>query len=193
MDTAVIVLAFDGFERHLDAVLETQWTAQTPNTDWDVRTLVNHVVAEVLWVPPLLDGKTVADVGDRFDGDILGKDPRTAWASAAKAALAAALVPGVQERITHLSFGDFPASEYLSQVTSDVIIHTWDLARAIGADDRFGAGLAEFVDEFLSPQVDAWRAAGAFGPAANVGADASLQDRLLAATGRSPSWQAKAS
>jgi uncharacterized protein (TIGR03086 family) len=191
MDVAVIKLALDAFEKRLNAVAQTQWTAETPCADWDVRTLVNHVVVELLWVPLMLDGKTMAEVGDRFDGDVLGSNPRQVAVSAAAAALAAASQPGAQERITHLSFGDFPASDYLGQITSDVIIHSWDLARGIGADDRFEAGLDAFVDDFLSPQVEAWRAAGAFGPAVEVDADASVQDRVLAATGRSPSWRPK--
>ncbi len=189
MDVALFKLAIDGFGKRLDAVAETQWTAETPDTDWDVRTLVNHVVGELLWVPPMLDGKTTEEVGDRFDGDVLGDKPRAVWVTAAAEALEAASAPGAQERITHLSFGDFPASDYLGQITSDVIIHSWDLARAIGVDDRFEAGLGDFVNGFLGPQVEAWRAAGAFGPAVEVAPDVSVQDRLIAATGRSPSWQ----
>ena len=191
MDVALIKQAFDGFGNRLDAVAATQWTAETPCADWNVRTLVNHVVAELLWVAPLLDGKTTADIGDQFDGDVLGSDARLTWQSVAAQAMAAASQPGAQERTTHLSFGDFPGSDYLGQVTSDVMIHAWDLARAIGVDDRFEAGLADFVRDFLSPQVEAWRAAGAFGPVAEVGPDASVQDSLLAKTGRSPVWRPK--
>ena len=95
MDTALIKLALDGFGKRLDAVTETQWAAETPNADWDVRTLVNHVVGEMLWVPSVLDGKTIAEVGDRFDGDVLGDKPRVTAASAAAEALAAASQPGV--------------------------------------------------------------------------------------------------
>ncbi len=191
MDVALIKLALDGFGNKLDAIGAQQWTDETPCADWDVRALVNHVVNELLWVPPLLNGKTAEEVGDQFDGDVLGSDPLLAWQSAAAEVLVAVLHPGALDRITHLSFGDCPGSEYLGQVTSDVIIHSWDLARAIGADDRFGAGLTDFVNGFLSPQVEAWRVAGAFGPAAEVAPDASVQERLLATTGRSPSWRPK--
>lgn len=187
MDTALMADALDGFGQRLDLVDAAQWSAATPCADWDVRTLVNHVVGELLWVPPLLAGRTIAEVGDEFDGDILGDDPLVTWASAVAGALAAASQPGAQERTAHLSFGDFPGSEYLGQVVSDVIIHSWDLARAVGADDRLGAPLVEFVDSFLSPQIDAWRSAGAFGPAVDVAPDADVQDRLLAQTGRSAS------
>lgn len=186
MDTVLMADALDGFRRRLDVVDASQWSAATPCADWDVRALVNHVVGELLWVPPLLGGRTIAEIGDRFGGDILGDDPLVTWTSAVADGLAAASQPDAQERTVHLSFGDFPGSEYLGQVASDVIIHSWDLARAVGADDRLGAPLVEFVNSFLSPQIDAWRSAGAFGPAVDVDPDADAQDRLLAQTGRSP-------
>jgi uncharacterized protein (TIGR03086 family) len=188
MDEALLVDAVDGFGQRLNAVDAGQWSAATPCEDWDVRTLVNHVVGELLWMPPLLAGKTIADVGDRFDGDILGDDPHATWASAVADARAAASLPGAQEDTVHLSFGDFPGSEYLSQITSDLVIHAWDLARAVGADDRLSPTLIEFVDGFLSPQVDAWRSAGAFGPPVDVAPDADAQSQLLAQTGRSSNW-----
>jgi len=188
MDQALITNAIDGFGQRLSAVDAGKWSAATPCQDWDVRTLVNHVVGELLWMPPLLEGKTVADVGDRLDGDILGADPHATWTSAVADARAAASEPGAQDRTVHLSFGDFPGGDYLGQVTSDLVIHSWDLARAVGASDRLDPTLVEFVDDFLSPQIDAWRGAGAFGPAVDVGPDADTQTKLLAQTGRSPDW-----
>lgn len=188
METALIGEAVRGFEDRLGRVTASQWRSPTPCGEWDVRALTNHVVGELLWMPPLLEGQTIAEVGDRFDGDVLGDDAVRTCREAAALALAAAAVPGVQERTIHLSFGDFPGSEYLAQVTSDLLIHAWDLARAIGHDDRFDPHLVEFVDAFLTPQLEAWRGAGAFGPVAQVGEDAGVQDRLLAQTGRSPNW-----
>jgi uncharacterized protein (TIGR03086 family) len=185
MDTTLIAGALDGFGRRL-ALVGDDWSAATPCPDWDVRALVNHVLAELLWVPPLLAGKTIAEVGDQFDGDVLGDDPMEAWIDASASMLAAASEPGAQERTVHLSFGDFSGSDYLGQVTSDVVIHTWDLAHALDEDGELGDALVVFVEAFLGPQIDAWRSAGAFGPAADVPADASAQEALLAQTGRAP-------
>ncbi|HEX2297902.1 MAG TPA: maleylpyruvate isomerase N-terminal domain-containing protein, partial [Pseudonocardiaceae bacterium] len=51
------------FDRRVEAVAPDQWNNPTPCTEWDVRALVNHLVTEQLWVPLLLDGATVEDVG----------------------------------------------------------------------------------------------------------------------------------
>jgi uncharacterized protein (TIGR03086 family) len=188
MDDALLAKAIERFQRHLDGVGD-RWSAPTPCADWDVRTLANHVVGELLWVPPLLEGATIAEVGDRFDGDVLGADPQTTGREAAAGFLAAAATPGARERTVHLSFGDFPGGEYLGQVGSDVVIHTWDLARALGDDDRLDPDTLAFVDGFLTPQIDAWRAGGAFGPAVPTSAPVGSQERLLAETGRDPGWE----
>ena len=48
-----------------------QWAAPTPNEGWDVRALVNHIVSGNLWVVELVAGRTIEEVGDRLDGDVL--------------------------------------------------------------------------------------------------------------------------
>src|SRR5688572_14128591 len=45
------------------------WNAQSPCAEWTVRDVVNHITNENLWAEPLMDGQTVEQVGDRFDGD----------------------------------------------------------------------------------------------------------------------------
>src|SRR6188472_1572852 len=57
-----------------------QWHDETPCSEWDVRRLVHHLLSEQRWVSPLLEGLTIEQVGDRFDGDLMGDDAST-WAS----------------------------------------------------------------------------------------------------------------
>lgn len=178
--------AVDEFARRVEQISSGQWAAPTPDDQWDVRALVNHIVVEDLWAPPLLDGRTLAEVGDRFDGDQLGDDPLATWQRASAGAVAAVGEKGALERIVHVSFGDIPGSEYVSQLTCDHLIHAWDLARAIGADERLGPDLVEFVYGYLSPQADGWRSAGVFGPRVEVPEGADRQTQLLALSGRRP-------
>jgi len=178
--------AVDGMAQRWSGVLPEQWALPTPCADWDVRTLLSHVVGELLWMPPMLAGQTIAEVGDRFDGDQLGDDPEAAWAAAASASIAAVAEDGALDRTVHVSFGDISGREYVSQLTCDHLIHGWDLARAIGLDEQLDPELVDFAYDFLGPQADGWRSAGVFGPKVDVPAGASRQDELLALTGRQP-------
>ena len=178
--------AVDEFGARVRAVADDQWTLPTPAAEWDVRALVNHVLNENQWVPPLLDGLTIEEVGDRFEGDQLGADPMAAWDMAAAAAIAACEPDDVPVRPVHVSFGDITGEDYLAQVTTDHVIHAWDLARATGGDEQLDSELVAFAAGYLIPQVEDWRGAGAFGPAMKVPADAGRQAELLALTGRDP-------
>lgn len=164
-----------------------QWDLPTPCTGWTVRDLVNHVVGEDLWTPPLVDGKTIEEVGDQFDGDVLGDDPvgtAQAAATAAVAATAGALPDG---GIVHLSFGDTPIEEYIWQLTADHLVHGWDLAAAIGAPRDLDAGAVDGVAGWFANWEELYRGAGAVGPRVEVSAEGP-QDALLAGFGRDPGW-----
>jgi uncharacterized protein (TIGR03086 family) len=157
----------------------------TPCSLWDVRALLNHVVSEARWTPPLLAGLTIEAVGKSLDGDVPDGELLTAWQAAVNAANASAGAAGVDERTVHLSFGDFPGSEYLAQLAADYLIHTWDLAVAIGVDARLDDELVAAVGAWFVPKEAAYRAAGATGPRPPVEHDGEPQARLLAMFGRS--------
>src|ERR1700680_1383793 len=103
--------ASDGFVERARQIGRDQWSAPTPCTEWNVRLLVNHVAGEYLWVPEMLAGRTLAEVGDRLDGDVLGDDPLQGLISARRAALDAIDAPKALATSVHLSFGDLPAGE----------------------------------------------------------------------------------
>lgn len=176
--------AVEEFGARVRAVGEDQWDRPTPCTDWDVRHLVNHLVSESRWAPPLLEGKTIEEVGDRFEGDLLGDDPKAAWEAAAEEAITAVGQEGALGRTVHVSFGDISGEEYVTQLTADHCIHAWDLARAIGGDERLDPEVVDFVYRYLEPRAEGWRKAGAFGPEVEMPLGADPQTRLLAITGR---------
>lgn len=179
--------ALAAFGRRVAAVGPDQWHLPTPCEGWDVRELVGHVVAENRWAPPLLGGQTIADVGDRLDGDLLGDDPATAWRESAAEATEAIERPGAMDATAHLSFGDVPGGEYVMQLVADLLIHGWDLARAVGADEHLDPTVVAACAAWFDANEAAYRSAGVIGPAVALPDDADEAARLLARFGRDPS------
>jgi uncharacterized protein (TIGR03086 family) len=172
------------FATALEGVGGDQWHCPTPNTAWDVRDLVGHVADEQLWAPPLLEGRTIDEVGDQIPVDPLGADPVAAVRDATRAMLAP-LADLDLESTVHLSFGDVPAEEYLMQLFSDVFMHTWDLARATGQDEGLDPRLVEACADWFAEREDLYREAGLIGAPLPV-ADGDAQAQLLGRFGRNP-------
>jgi uncharacterized protein (TIGR03086 family) len=167
-----------------------RWAAPTPCAEWDVRELVRHVVEEERWAPPLLGGATIAEVGDRLAGDLLGADPVAAVDEAAPLAVAAVESDDVLTRTVHLSFGDVPGHEYVMQLAADHLVHAWDLGQALGDDSALDPEAVATVGEWFGSVEPLYRRAGLIGPRADVPDDAGPQDELLAMFGRSPALAA---
>lgn len=167
--------------------------AQPPDSEpRSVRALVNGVAFEDAWVPEMLTGRSMADVGeDSWAGDLLGADPSQRVSELADGACeaAAALEDADLERTAHCSFGDFPAREYLWQTTSFHALVAWDLAQLLGLDNPLSDDLVAGLLAQLEPVADEWRQWGVFPPRIEVPQDASPLDRLLGATGREPTGQ----
>jgi uncharacterized protein (TIGR03086 family) len=177
--------AVGDFDRRVTSVPSGGWDDRTGCCpDWTVRDLVNHVVSENAWIPPLLSGKTIAEVGSSLDGDLLGDDPEAAWRSSAAEAVAAVEDEGALDRPVELSSGPTTGAAYVGEVMSDLIVHTWDLATSVGADDRLDPDLIDFARRTLEPLAESWRAAGALEEPLDVPDDADEQTRLLALLGR---------
>lgn len=178
--------ASEEFVRQVAAVRPDQWDAPTPCADWDVRTLVNHVVGEERWTVPLMAGRTIEDVGDSLDGDLLGDDPADAAAHAARAAQNAVTEPVLRGATVQLSYGEESAAEYVYQLATDHLIHGWDLAVAIGGDAQLDPGVVAEVASWFKDREELYRGGGAIGP--RLEGFSSATDSLLGAFGRDPSW-----
>ena len=133
--------AIGAFDARVRPLQDDHWGLPTPDTDWTVRDLVNHVTSEQLWAPELLAGRRIEDVGDVLDGDVLGEDPVDSWVDASVQAREAFLAPDALDRVVHLAAGDDSAAEYCAQLTFDLVVHAWDLARAVGAEEEMDPGL----------------------------------------------------
>jgi uncharacterized protein (TIGR03086 family) len=84
----------------------------------------------------------------------------------------------------HLSYGDASAEEYVMQLTADLAIHSWDLARATGQDESLDSDVVALLVPWTEASIDLWAEMGLFAPRLEVDADASDAVRLLALMGR---------
>ena len=176
----------EGWAERVNAVPADRWDDPTPCRDWTVRDLVNHVCSEDRWTAPLVEGATVEDVGDRFDGDLLGKDPISSALAAAAEATRAVAQQLPEHRPVHLSYGEEQLDEYLLQLAADHLIHGWDLAVATGGDPRLDPALVAEVSRWFAEREEVYRSVGAVGPRGVSHGDA--QGELLAGAGRDAGW-----
>jgi uncharacterized protein (TIGR03086 family) len=164
-----------------------QWHDRTPCSQWDVQALVQHLLYEQRWVPPLLEGLSIGQVGDRFEGDLMGEDT-SAWPGLLASSIAEAHVavaqPGALDRTVHLSFGAAPGREYVMQLTADLAIHAWDLARATEQDDTLEPGVVALLLPWTEANASLLTASGMFGSRIDAGPDAPADVRLLGLLGR---------
>jgi len=92
--------------------------------------------------------------------------------------------PGVLDGNVSLSVGVRPTAEYCWEMTTDALIHSWDLARGIGAEEMLDPELVELVYERTLPFAAHLHETGLFAPPVAVPDDAPLQTKLLAIFGR---------
>jgi hypothetical protein len=188
----VFILSEQALAGVIGQVRPEQWELRKP--DWfqtggqgdaTLREIVNYHAYDSAWVPDVLAGKTIAEVGDVYEH--IKTDADVDYRTHSDSAVAAAQALDDPERVVHLSYGDFPAREYLRHVTSFRGFRAYDIARWIGVSTRLPDDLAQGMWKELSPDMEAWRAMGVYGPAVAVRDDASVQDRLLGLSGRDPS------
>jgi uncharacterized protein (TIGR03086 family) len=164
------------------AVPADRWGDPSPCAGWDARDVVRHTIDMSAFILSLIDRALPADAPS------LDADPLGAWQAARDTVQAVLDDPAVasQHHKPHVHLGQGPWSSAANVVlTSDLVIHTWDLARTVGRDEQldpdevrgFWAGLASFPEEAIrQPEV--------FGPALTPPADADEQTKLLAFLGR---------
>jgi uncharacterized protein (TIGR03086 family) len=174
------------FTDRVDAVGPGEWNAPAL-PGWSVADLVAHLTSEQLWVPPLLAGEEPGAVAGRIPTDteeLLAGDPLGAWETAADAALTSWAAPDAMARTVHLFGGPTPAAAYLAEMTADLTVHAWDLARAAGGVTELDADLVAAAFRYAEEHLGDGGVPGAIAAPVEPPPGADLQTRLLARFGR---------
>jgi uncharacterized protein (TIGR03086 family) len=171
-------------------VRQDQMTAPTQCSEWDVRALLNHVIG-TLWLGQALLGDSepryAMAPGGLPDTDLAGTDPAAAYAGASEAALAAASDGDALTRVHVTPLGEMPGPILAGFTTLDILVHGWDLAKAIGQPVVLDDAVAEHVMGFAQQALEGEEMrAGRIGPALAVPETASVGDRLAGFLGRQP-------
>lgn len=174
--------AADTFTDRVRGTLD--WDAPSPVAQWRARDVVGHLST---WLPALVaSGSQVRFV----PVPSAEEDPVAAWEQTDTQVRALLEDPAKEQVIfAHEHIGELPLPAMLDQYfTSDVVFHTWDLARATGQDDRLDEEFIAGALEGMSAQADMIRESGQFGDQQPVPEGASTQERFLAFIGRDPRW-----
>jgi uncharacterized protein (TIGR03086 family) len=136
----------------------------------------------------LLDGASTDEGIAVFTGTELADDVDAQYAAGAAEQVAAFSVDGATEQTLHHPMGDIPGEMVLGFRIGDLTLHSWDLARAIGADEALPEALVEATWASMSPMAGFIGTVGVFGegPSGDASAEAPLQERLLDLAGRRP-------
>lgn len=174
------------------AITPEQLGDPTPCQDYDVRALLNHLL---YWGPSLVGAATDAGVPPRAaperEVDLTAGD----WAASLDAHLDLLVDawsrPPAWAGTTRLVGPDpLPAPMIGGMVVTELVMHGWDLARAIGQWPRWDDQVVEFLHDELVRTAELGRQMGAYGPAVPVPDSAPTLERSLGLTGRDPHWKA---
>lgn len=157
------------FSHRLEAVREDQWELPTPCSEWNVRQLVDHAV----------------DAQARYSG-MLGVSPATQdWSDIRPAISAQFALPAMLEMSVEVPrLGPLSASQIVEICVNDLLIHTWDLARSIGADEMIPEPLAAACLSWLQAISEQGLRAGRYADIKPSGDGAAMQAQMLALAGR---------
>ncbi len=162
------------------------WDAPAPVAGWTARDVVAHLTG---WFPGFL----AAGAGIALPaGPSVADDPVGAWQAHRDGVQAVLDDPATAGReFSNLHTGTLPLAAAIDQFyTSDVFMHTWDLARATGQDDRLDPDFCARLFDGMAGLDELLRSSGQYGPRVEVPAGADAQSRLLGFIGRDPCWTA---
>ena len=175
-----------GFTARVEAVAPDAWERPAPCEGWVARDVVRHLV-EWLPGPGFLLGAFGVETGPI---PTVEKDPVAAWTVVRDAIQRALDDPALAARVEDCGpIGKMSLEAAVDMTcTPDVLIHTWDLARAAGLDERLDSDevhlMVSGIEALPAEVEESMRSSGHYGPRVAVPDDADEQTRLLAFMGR---------
>ena len=158
------------------------WDNRAPVPEWTARDVVQHLLD---WFPGFLAAG--ADI-KLPPGPSVDSDPVAAWEHQARAVQKILDDPATPGRtFAHPRLPETPLDQAISRFyTNDVFMHTWDVARATGQDERLDNDRCRELYQGMLPLDDVLRQSGHYGPKVSVPDDADWQIQLLGFIGRTP-------
>lgn len=153
-----------------------------------VRRAVERHAADEAWVPELLAGRTMDEVGrDRFAGDLLGEDPQGSVTRLAEESCQAVRRVTAGDAVVHSGEGDVPARHYLRRITIVRCFLAHNVAMYLGSTAcPLPEELARGLWELTAPEAQSWRELGVFRDPLSLPEHVSWRDRFLRTAGRDP-------
>ena len=162
------------------------WDVPSPVPGWAARDVVRHLTD---WFPGFLASGAGIDLPS---GPSVDEDPVAAWQVHCDGVQAVLDDPATTDRVlANRHTGEVPLDQAIDRFyTADVFMHTWDLSRATGQDDRLDPGFCAQLLGGMEQMEQVMRSSGQYGPRVEVPDDADTQTRLLGFIGRDPFWPA---
>lgn len=169
----------DQFGARVDATPDDGWDNPTPCEGWRARDVVTHVTDTQRHFSWLLAGNE----GDAPPAS--SDDPKALWRESYAGFKEALARPGALDEPVPTPVGELPMGTFLGRIlSSDVLVHTWDLARPVGGDEALDADAVSRAYAGLKPMDAMIRQPGVFGPKVESPADADEQEEFLNFLGR---------
>jgi hypothetical protein len=177
-------------QKIVEQIADDQWELMMPEKitrgPMSIMEVVRYHVWDSAWIPDGLAGKTIEEVGNCHEHllELTSKELKSNFTKYNQRAIAAVRDLTDLDRIVHLSYGDFPAREYLQHNVSVRAFWSYDIAKLIGANTTMADDFVQALMDEFSPVVEGYRQRGLFPPGIEVASDASSQTKLLAMVGR---------
>ena len=168
----------------LELAAPAEWSTGHRSASLAVRDIVLRHAYDEAWIPDLLAGRTIEEVGDRWKSVLESDDPIATYDAIHDTATVAMSASDLDQGMTlHFSYGDYPFREGILHPTSYRAFQSWQIARLVGSPFHFSPALIAGLNELLLPEVPMLRGFGVFPPEQTPPSGADDETRLLCAVG----------